>query len=295
MHNVGWSNLREKWVKVALEEDSFIVSPQFWDANGSWKDFLESKKCKWPSLERFINLSFANEELRDLHLCLHAPKLDVKGASVQVIGASSLAHLTSELVEADFLSRGRLADTLTNWVTAQALLKDMGGVFSDKFGDEVPIEFTGLSEVLKVLISSLFAEVKTRTEDFFKARKACRARAFVSCPSHLRADLLLKSSPFSVLLFQQSVVDTVLAELRTADKDPATAFGKKFIPKGQAGSKGQKRKKKGDGGRAKKAFHKDKQQGGNASQGDKGGRNRKRGVGKGKDKSAEPKPSTSSQ
>jgi len=236
-------------------------------------------------LERFINFSFSNDELSDLHLCLHAPKLDIKVASIQV-GASSLTHLTSELVEADFVVRGRLADTLT---------KNMKETFKKRFGDEVPTEFAGLAEVLKVLAASLFSEVKSQTEDFFRARKACRTRAFVSCCSKLRADLLLKSSSFSVLLFQQSVINTILAELRTADKDPATAFGKKFVPKGQAGSKGQKRKRKGDGGRAKKSFQKEQKQGGNAIQGSKGGRHHKRGKGKGSEKSSNPKPSTSSQ
>jgi len=150
-----------------------------------------------------------------------------------VIGASSLAHLTSELVEADFVSRGLLADTLTNWVTSQALLKNMEETFRKRCGDEGPTEFAGLAEVLKVLAASLFSEVKSWTKDFFRARKDCRTRVFVSCSSNLRVDLLLKFYPFSVLLFQQSVVDTIVAELRTADKDPATVFGKKFVPKGQ--------------------------------------------------------------
>lgn len=78
-----------------------------------------------------FNLSFSNDELRDLHLCLHAPKLDLKVATVQVVGASSLTSLTQELVDADFLARGPLVDTLTNWVTSQALLKSMEASYEE--------------------------------------------------------------------------------------------------------------------------------------------------------------------
>jgi len=67
-------------VKVRVDEDSFLVQ-KFWDPNCSWREFLDSKKIKW-SLERFVNISFFNEELKDLHLCLNAPKLDAKGTSV---------------------------------------------------------------------------------------------------------------------------------------------------------------------------------------------------------------------
>jgi len=52
----------------------------------------------------------------------------------------------------------------------------------------------------------------------------------MACASNLRADLLLKLPPFSALLFEQGVVDTILAELRTADKDSSVAFGKKSVP-----------------------------------------------------------------
>jgi len=169
----------------------------------------------------------------------------------------------------------------------------MQETFGNKFGEDIPTDFTNLIEVLKVLVAALFTELKTRTEDFFRARKACRVRSFISCGSNLRADLLLKSSPFSVLLFQQSVVDTILAELRTADKDPGVAFGKKSVPKPQSGAKGRKRKGKGDGGQANKSFRKEQEPGANANQGAKGGKSRKRGKGKGKGKSSDPKPSTS--
>jgi len=87
MHNVGVASLRDRWVKVSVEEDSFLVSPQFWDVTGSWKEILETKKCKWPLLEKFINLSFSNEEHSGLHLCLHAPKLESKVASIQFGGS----------------------------------------------------------------------------------------------------------------------------------------------------------------------------------------------------------------
>lgn len=72
------------------------------------------------------------------------------------------------------------------------------------FGDEVLTVFVSHIEVFKVLISSLFMEVKLETKDLFKVKKACHDKVFTSCATNLRADLLLKSSPFSVLLFQQS-------------------------------------------------------------------------------------------
>jgi len=153
----------------------------------------------------------------------------------------------------------------------------MEETFGNKFGEEIPTEFTSLAEILKVLFASLFTEIKTCTEDFFRARKACRVKSFTSCGFNLKADLLLKSSPFSVLLFQQSVVDTILAELRSADKDPVMAFGKKSVPKGQAGSKGQKRKRKGNGGQADKSFRKEQDPRGNAIQVSKDGKRRKHG------------------
>jgi len=124
----------------------------------------------------------------------------------------------------------------------------MKETFGKKFSESVPSDFTSLSEVLRVLGASLFREVKMRTEDFFRARKACRVKVFSSFGTNLRADLLMKSFPFSVLAFLQSVVDTVLAELRSADKDPTVAFGRKSFLKSQVGSKGQKRKKMGGGG-----------------------------------------------
>jgi len=295
MHNVGVASLRDRCVQVAIEEDSFLVTPQFWDATGSWREFLEAKKCKWPSLERFINLRFSNEELSELHLCLHAHKLESKVASLQLGGAASQVHLSNELVDTDFVDRAHLADALSNWVASQALLKSMKETFGGKFGDSVPSEFTNLSEVPRVLGSSLCTEVKNKTEDFFRARKACRVKVFSSCGANLSANLLMKASPFSILLFQQSVVDTVLAELRSADKDPTVAFGKKSFPKNQVGSKRQKRKNTGGGSRQNKSFRKE-QDGGKADQESKGGRRCKLGgKGKGKGKSSKPKPSTSSQ
>jgi len=100
IQNFGVASLKEKWVKVSLDEDSFLLNERFWDAKGLWKDFLDGRKLKWPSLDRFINLSFANPELRHLHLCLHAPKLDLKGALVQLLRACSLTNLS-----ADFMAR----------------------------------------------------------------------------------------------------------------------------------------------------------------------------------------------
>lgn len=72
---------------------------------------LNTKKVKWHVLERLINVAFFNEELKDLHLCLNAPKLDAKVASTQLLGAYNVAVLPSELIEADFLARGRLSNS----------------------------------------------------------------------------------------------------------------------------------------------------------------------------------------
>jgi len=69
-----------------LDEEAFLVSDKFWDAKGSWKEFLKGKKLKWSTVDCFINFFFYNEELKHLHLCLHAPKLDIKGA-IQFMGA----------------------------------------------------------------------------------------------------------------------------------------------------------------------------------------------------------------
>jgi len=58
-----------------------------------------------PSLDIFMNISFKNPELCLNHLYLHAPKLDLKGAAGQLLGAFSLSSLSSELMEADFGAR----------------------------------------------------------------------------------------------------------------------------------------------------------------------------------------------
>jgi len=102
--------------------------------------------------------------------------------------------------------------------------------YEEKFLAEIPAKFVDHIEALRVLTSLLLTEVRLRTEEFFKTRKACPGKVFTACSSNFRADLLLKSTPFSALLFEQSVVDTILAELRTADKDPGSAFGKKPFP-----------------------------------------------------------------
>jgi len=135
------------------------------------------KKCQWPLLARFINLSFSNEELAEFYLCLHAPKLDAKVASIQLVGASSLAHLTSEQIEADFVARGRLADILTNWVTFQAFLKN-GETFGNRFGNEIPTEFASLSEVLKVLVASLFLGGQDSDREFFQSQEGLQGEGF---------------------------------------------------------------------------------------------------------------------
>jgi len=55
-----------------------------------------------------MNISFSNDELKDLHLCLNAPKLDAKGASVQLLEAYFLANLSADLVDTDFVARGKV-------------------------------------------------------------------------------------------------------------------------------------------------------------------------------------------
>jgi len=39
IQNLGVASLKEKWVKVNLDEDSFLLNDKFWDAKGLWKDF----------------------------------------------------------------------------------------------------------------------------------------------------------------------------------------------------------------------------------------------------------------
>jgi len=229
MQNLGASNLQDKWVKVRVNEDSFLLQEKFWDPNCSWREFLDYKKIKWPVLERFVNISFFNEELKDLQLCLNAPKLDAKWASVQLLGAYFLASLPSDLVDADFIVRGRLNDAITNWLATQSLYKSMQASY-EKYGKEIPYDFCDHIEATRVIGSFLFVEVKNWTEDFFRTRKACSNKVFTSCASNQRADMLRKFSPFSALLFEQGVIDTILVELRTEEKVPGMAFGKKSVP-----------------------------------------------------------------
>jgi len=105
----------------------------------------------------------------------------------------------------------------------------------------------------------LFAEVTNLIEDFFKARKAWRDKVFSACPSNLRADLLLRSSPLSPLLLEQSGVDTILTQLRTADQDLGAAFGKKAYtekPLPGKSNKNKKRKRSNEPGQGNKPFQK---------------------------------------
>lgn len=83
MQNFVASNLRDKWIKVRVDEDLFLLQEKFSDPSTSWKEFIDSKMFKWPVLEMSVNISFFNDELKDLRLCLNAPKLDSMGASVQ--------------------------------------------------------------------------------------------------------------------------------------------------------------------------------------------------------------------
>jgi len=177
-----------------------------------------------------MNISLENPELCHIHLCLLAHKLDLKGAAGQLLGAYSLSSLSSELVEADFGARSRLAEALLQWTSSQAMLGTLKTSLTVQFGDNIPSTFVDHCNSLSVLAASLLSSVKDRTQEFFKARKACRDRVFTGCSANLRADLLLKSSPFSAQLFEQSVVDTILSKLQTADKDPGSAFGKHAAP-----------------------------------------------------------------
>jgi len=263
--DLGLASLKDRWVKVSLDEDSFLLEDRFWDARGSWKDFLEGKKLKWPSLEKFLNVSFDNPELRHIHLCLHAPKLDLKGAASQLLGTYSLTQLSSELVESDYNARSKLAEALMQWTSSRAMLISFKSSLSAQFGDNIPSAFVGHFKSLNILESSLLSSVRDRTEEFFKARKACREKVFAGCTANLRADLLLKSSPFSSQLFEQGVVDTILSELRTADKDPGSAFGKRSAydrSRSRSTSRGgSKRGKKSGAGPSFKPFHQEQPQG----------------------------------
>jgi len=171
VQNLGVASLKDRWVRVSSEEDSFLLEECFWNPQGSWKDFLESKKLKWPSLEKFMNISFENPELRHIHLCLHAPKLDEKGATGQLLGAYSSSSLSSELVEADFSAHSRLAEDLLQWTSSQAMLGTLKTSLTAEFGANIPSTFVDHRNSLSVLAASLLSSVKDRTEEFFKARK----------------------------------------------------------------------------------------------------------------------------
>jgi len=45
VQNLGVASLKNRWVRVSLEEDS-LLEERFWNPQGSWKDFLEGKKLK---------------------------------------------------------------------------------------------------------------------------------------------------------------------------------------------------------------------------------------------------------
>lgn len=156
MHNLGSSNLKERWMKVRLVEDSFLPGEKLWGAYKSWKEFLDSKKVKWSVLERFINLAFFNVEIKDFHLCLNAPKLEAKVAYVQLLGGYNLCVLPSELIKADFIARARLNDSLTNWLPTQSLYKEMQELYRTHFGNEIPDSFIGHLESIRVISSSMF-------------------------------------------------------------------------------------------------------------------------------------------
>jgi len=41
--SLGAANLRDQWVRVSINDDSFLLEEKFWNAKGSWKDFVRVK------------------------------------------------------------------------------------------------------------------------------------------------------------------------------------------------------------------------------------------------------------
>jgi len=110
-----------------------------------------------------MNISFENPELRHIHLCFHAPKLDLKGAAGQLLDAYSLSSLSSELVEADFGARSRLAEALLQWTFSQAMLRTLKTSLTAQFDENIPPIFVDHRNSLSVLAAFLLLSVKDMT------------------------------------------------------------------------------------------------------------------------------------
>jgi len=98
------------------------------------------------------------------------PKLAPKVALSQLQLGTSLGVPSPELIDADYLARGRLGGSLTNWQAAVSLNKDLRS-FEEQFKEgDWPQGLADHLKTSKVLASSLFTDFKVRVEDFFKTR-----------------------------------------------------------------------------------------------------------------------------
>lgn len=70
----------------------------------------------------YESIEFANESLSGIHLCLHAAKLD-KGIALKQLKAD-MGYLSQANIDKDFIARSRLADSLTNYVSAESLSRE---------------------------------------------------------------------------------------------------------------------------------------------------------------------------
>lgn len=110
--------------------------------------------------------------------------MDIKGASVQLGFTSALTNISAELVEADFTSRSRLADSISNWTSTQAIIESLEASYEEQFLDKVPAYFVEHIEALRSLSSSLLSEVKLK-----------ELRSFLRLGRHAERSFFLEALP----------------------------------------------------------------------------------------------------
>ena len=66
-----------------------------------------------------------------------------------------MSSLSSELVEADFGARSKLAEALLQWTSSQAMLDTLETSWAVQFGVNIPSTFVDHSNSLAVLVASL--------------------------------------------------------------------------------------------------------------------------------------------
>jgi len=121
--------------------------------------------------------------LKDLHLCLNAHKLEAKVATSQLLGAYNLGVLPQDLIDADFIARRKLSDSLMNWLATQLLYEGMQESFKFQFGREIPDAFIDHLDATMVILSYLFSYFKTKPRNFSRLGRLAMTR--YSCPSLL--------------------------------------------------------------------------------------------------------------